>query len=157
MMAYSSKRFCRQTAKAASTQVDESQFCHQWSLGWPLMARRWLNGACKMTDLRALMHFSQCRHTNTHANAHTDADTVSEHLCFVVQKSHSLSSTHTQDEQLTSPQGRSLPKCSAVDKLSLKWNSSANRARQSLGNWLCNQPLLTPFPSGSHTTSDYNC
>lgn len=35
---------------------------------------------------------------------------------------------------------------SVVDKLSLKLSSSANRARQSLGKWLCNQPPLTPPP-----------
>lgn len=49
-----------------------------------------------MTDLRALVLFSQCRHTNAQTNTHTDADTVSKRLCFVVQKSHSLSSTHTR-------------------------------------------------------------
>lgn len=68
-----------------------------------------------------------------------------------LDKARSLSHTDTQDNRLSSPQGRSLPKCSAVDKLSLKWNSSANRARQSLGKWLCNQPLLTPFLSRSHS------
>lgn len=71
--------------------------------------------------------------------------------------------TDTQKHRLSSPQGRSLPKCSAVDKLSLKWSSSANRVRQSLGKWLCNQPLLTPFNSCSHShthtfpSSDYYC
>lgn len=48
------------------------------------------------------------------------------------------------------PQGCSLPKYSEVHKLSLRWSSSANRVRQSLGKWLCNQPLLTPFCSRSH-------
>lgn len=59
--------------------------------------------------------------------------------------------TRTQEERLSSPQGCSLPKCSEADKLSLKRNSSANRARQSLGEWLCNQPALAPFSSSSHS------
>lgn len=54
--------------------------------------------------------------------------------------------THTRMCRLSSTQGRSLPECSAVDKLSFKWSSTANRARQNLRKWLCNQPLLTPFP-----------
>lgn len=57
---------------------------------------------------------------------------------------------HTLGEEMISP-ACLLPERYAADKLSLKPNSSANRARQSLGKCLGNQPPLIPHSWSAHS------
>lgn len=115
-----------------------------------------LASVSQVSDWGALVHhFSVYIHNDMHIDVQLSKLIVLFFNVFTIVTQREVCQTHihthTQDETLSSPQGCSLPKCSVADKLSLKWTSSPNRPRQSLGKWPCNQQLLTPYPSPPHT------